>query len=513
MSRRFWLLIWLVGLVVGSVDGQGSRPPADLRFGVVEAFWHPQKAAELGVGWERILFYWDEIQPAGSQDWNTLHVLEEWLREADSQGRQIVGLLEHTPAWATDGNPIAGVPRGLYLPIEDPQNLWANYVGRIADYYGPLGVHHWIIWNEPDITPEVYGAEFEGSVADYYQLVKVAYQVMKASDPQAVIHLAGLTYWHDVVSGREQYLRRFLQQAATDPEAAANGYFFDLISLHIYFRVETIPTIIGEMVAIQQEFGLDKPIWVDETNAAPTLDPLWPVDRPQFPVDLEQQAWFIIQAYALGFAAGADSMGVYKFSDVLVSPGAESFGLLRADFSERPAFRAYQTTIRYLAGFNGVDWQAMDKFQRVTFHKPDGLVHILWARTPAGGLFELAATASTATLVMADGQTHSLTASNHAYLLTLEGARCQEECLIGGRPLMVVETIARPVTALPPTPLSSPIVPPTVSLPSPVPTPTLIVPAGTPQPTESASLFPYLALLAVIIAILVLFRHHQWAKR
>ena len=48
----------------------------------------------------------------------------------------------------------------------------------------------------------VYGNEFEGTVEDYYRLLKVAYLVMKEHDPQVTVHLAGLTYWHDVEAGR-----------------------------------------------------------------------------------------------------------------------------------------------------------------------------------------------------------------------------------------------------------------------------------------------------------------------
>ena len=84
-------------------------------------------------------------------------------------------------------------------------------------------------------------------------------------------------------------LERFLEVATADPEAAAHDYFFDVLSLHIYFRVETVATIVQEMDALQRRFGLDKPIWINETNAAPTLDPHWPVERPQFQVDLAQQ--------------------------------------------------------------------------------------------------------------------------------------------------------------------------------------------------------------------------------
>ena len=121
-------------------SGPTAAPPAaaqavsDRRFGAVESFWAPAEAAELGIGWERILFYWNEIQPGGPGDWNTLHVLEEWLVEARAHNRTILGLLKNTPGWATDGPLASGVPRGLYLPVDDPGNLWANYVRRTVAY-------------------------------------------------------------------------------------------------------------------------------------------------------------------------------------------------------------------------------------------------------------------------------------------------------------------------------------------------------------------------------------------
>ncbi len=342
------LLTAAPSLVLADDPPTPAVEPVDLRFGAIESFWAPAEAAELGVGWERILFYWNEIQPKDAEDWNTLHVLEEWLVEAAAQDRTVIGLLKNTPAWATDGEPYGGVPRGLYLPIDDPDNLWANYIRRVVDYYAPLGVHDWIIWNEPEIVKGVYGHEFEGTVEDYARLLKVAYLVAKEHDPQATIHLAGYSYWHDPA-----YLPKLFEVLTADPEAEENNNYFDTLSLHIYFRVETVGELVQQVDELQNEFGLDKPIWVNETNAAPNLDPWWPVERPTFPVDLDQQAWYIVQAHALGFGAGADSMGVYKLIDILLPEGGESFGILRPDYSQRPAYLAYRTTIAQLRGFYG----------------------------------------------------------------------------------------------------------------------------------------------------------------
>lgn len=444
MKRRHYSYLLLALLLLGTIlpfAGSAAAPVAEdsLRFGVVEAFWSPEQAAALGVDWERILFYWSEIQPEGPDSWNTLHVLQEWLDEAQVQDRQIVGLIKHTPAWATDGTPHSGVPRGLELPVDDPNNLWASYVRKLARYYGEQGVHHWIIWNEPDIEPGVYGNEWEGTVAEYYRLLKVAYLVMKEEDPQATIHLAGLTYWHDVEAQRKQYLRRLLEVATADPDAAAHDYFFDTLSLHIYFRVDTVPEIVAEMDKIQQDFGLDKPIWINETNAAPTMDPEWPVERPQFQVDLEQQAWYIVQAHALAFAAGVESVGIYKFSDVLEAPGTESFGLVRADFSERPAYHAHQAVIEYLRGFETVERERAAHYEQVTFTGPERTTRVIWARDQQQLTLSLPAVAGEALLVEATGETQIIPAGGGAYTLTLDGARCYDACIIGGPPLLLVE--------------------------------------------------------------------------
>lgn len=449
-------------------------PPPDPRFGAIESFWAPAEAAELNVGWERILFYWSEIQPTGPDDWNTLHVLEEWLNEANTQQRTVLGLLKNTPAWATDGQPFSGVPRGLDLPLDDPNNLWAAYVRKVATYYAPRGVHHWVVWNEPEIDFGVYGHEFSGTLEEYYQLLKVSYQVIKEVDPEATIHLAGWSYWHDPA-----FLDDFLQVATADPEGETNGYFFDTLSLHIYFRVETVQTLVEEVQATQEKYGLNKPIWINETNASPNMDPLWPVNRPQFPTDLDQQAWYIVQAHALGFAAGASHIGVYKLVDILLPEGGESFGILRPDFSKRPAFFAYKTTIEQLRDFTAVAQTQAADHTLVTFERPFGNTRVIWARTTRPVTVTLPVLqVGEVRLLTAVGDSLPVEASDGNYTLTLEGARChQGQCSVGGPPLFLVEQ-------LPPTPTPT-------STPTPTATPTATATAtATATPTSTPTLVP-----------------------
>jgi hypothetical protein len=70
MMKSWWkLLMVLVGITAvltptlptqeAGVQTAAAQTAADPRFGAVESFWAPNEAADLGVGWDRILFYWN----------------------------------------------------------------------------------------------------------------------------------------------------------------------------------------------------------------------------------------------------------------------------------------------------------------------------------------------------------------------------------------------------------------------------------------------------------------------
>ncbi|MFN8374306.1 MAG: hypothetical protein U0694_15690 [Anaerolineae bacterium] len=428
------VLLFLTLLLGGSVVTAENVNP----FGVVEGMWLEDSTCALGVGWERIIFDWSQHQPTGPDDWYTLNVDDRWLKQANDCGRQVVAIFKHTPDWATDGTPGPGVPSGLYLPVDDPANVWANFVRRSAAYYASRGVWHFIIWNEPDISSDVYGFEFEGSLEDYYQMVRVAYLAAKEGNPAAVIHLAGTTYWHDVNAGQRLYLDRLLERITQDPEAAAYDYYFDVLSLHIYFRTETVYQITSEMRALLAQYGMaDKEVWINETNAAPTDDPLWPVERPVFQLNLEQQASFVVQAAALGLAAGAQRIAVYKFYDLGLPAGAESFGLLRADQSIRPVYYAWQMVAHTLDGVVEGTFAQSETVDAVRLTHSNGReTLVFWARTENTAQVRVQAVGTKAYLLDQYGGVQILRPTEGYYSLSLTGARCNPDdvvpCPVGG---------------------------------------------------------------------------------
>jgi hypothetical protein len=481
IAKRAGLALVISLLIISPTKAQ-STPP-DRRFGAIEAFRDPGAAAEADVGWERILFYWSELQREGPDEWNGYHVPDEWLNQAAAAGREVVAVLKHTPAWATDGPAGCGVPRGLDLPVDDPGNLWAAFVRRTVEIYRDR-IKHWIIWNEPDIAPGEYGAEWCGSIEEYYQMLKVAYLAAHEVDPDVVIHLAGLTYFHDTVHGRSYYLERFLDVAQTDPTGAEHGYYFDVVSLHIYFEIANFDTILGKTHAALAAHGLDKPIWVNETDAPPNDDPKYPLPEANYKVSLEEQASFLLQAFSLALSEGADRIAVYKW--VVADPplpGAEPNGVVRPDGSRRPAFDAYKLITSHYAGTISASEDRQPLYSVVTLDRGAATTRVLWARTQAEATVSLPAQSGQARLIDQTGAEQTVTPVDGQYTVALPGARCADTrgCIIGGFTYLLVEDSATPAPTETPT-----IIVPTETLTSTIPTesPTP-VPTDTPAPTQT----------------------------
>ncbi len=454
--RRLWFL-WLVLLVVPA-QAQEDTPPTHNPFGIVEGAWQAELACDLNLGWERLIFDWSAHQPNGPDEFvGFLNIPDEWLTGATACGREVVAVVKQVPAWATDGLPGAGVPRGLYLPVDDPDNLWANFMRQTAAYYAPRGVTRFIILNEPDIAPGTYGFEFEGSLEDYFMMVKVAAIAAREGNPAARIHLAGTTYWHDINSGERLYTDRLLERIATDPDAPQYDYYFDALSLHIYFRTDTVYDIVRvyQRLLAQHGFG-DKVIWITETNASPNLDPNWPVTRPQFQITLDQQAAFIAQAIAQSFAAGVQRISVYKLYDQSLPEGGESFGIVIPGSAQpRPAFTTYQFLTDTLQNVISAQLARNTRVNAVELrHSDERQTLMAWARTENTTMLEVGATSDKAYLMDQYGDRRILRPQDGIYTLTLPAATCEdgdEGCVVGGNVWLLVQPIGdAPLTEVTP---------------------------------------------------------------
>jgi hypothetical protein len=449
--------------------------PRDPRFGVAEAWRNLDAAARTGATWERLVFSWQHVQPH-PEIWNAPYYFSDRvLCDVTRAGFQVVGLIQDTPEWARvyPNYGATSPPFGLYEAWDSPDNVWARFIERMAyEYRGRID--HWIIWNEPEFQPGDQGGIYltwSGNARDYYQLMKVAYQAAKYANPDATLVLGATSYWIDVVNGRRQFLERLLEIAARDPEAAEHGYFFDAVALNVYWAPDDVwglARVLRQMLAVH---GLEKPLWITETNAMPYDDPITPKEPNGQRVTLQEQAAFVIQAYAMGAAADYQRIGWHAMIDRDTSD--EIWGLTRNDGSLRPAFAAYQVASRYLSNAERVTFKPLEHTGRpraapdapnwqvyqVVFERGPRRVSVLWNGAGESARVRLPRLGASALLVDQAGRETNLRPAGEWWEVDLPPATARGPLdppgyyYVGGDPRLLVEAAV---------PEGSPVVAPVV---------------------------------------------------
>ncbi len=485
MNRSKLILLFVILLFIAisapktAVSATDPQAGIDWRFGVIESAEAPGEAGALGASWTRVQFHWAETQPNGSGEWLP-PVSDAQINGEINAGRLVTGLLIGIPGWATDEK---GLPHGLWLPHDDPNNTWAVFVrDAVTRYQGRID--HWTIWNEPDISAGAVAHTWNGSVEDFFQLQRTAYLVAKQANPNAVIHLAAFTHFWD-----PGYFDRFLDVVMADPAAAENNYYFDVATAHLYFQPGMIYDIIQVFYGAMGGHGIWKPIWLAETNAPPVDDPEWPVPDGMFAVTLDEQAAFMPQALASALAAGAQRIAVFKLKDTPTDRAAnpEPFGLISMNGRRRPAFTTYQIAMRYLAGMTAVSRERWDSVGQIRLEQGGQTTTVLFSRLPAPQTAQVTATANTAVLVDMWGGRRGVTAVNGVFPVHLPGALCSQSagdyCMIGGQTYYLVQTLDG--GGVPPAP---PVLPPAGGDTAVSADPTPSSPIATLNPTRLAAL-------------------------
>ena len=464
------LLTLALPALAGSTDA--ALPPitqTDGRAGACYSFYHEgnerpylQMAYDAGSRWDRFDFSWPTIEPSNNT-WN-FDPHDTLVDDLDAAGINMVGILLWTPNWAAtqsdaspDGRSLDQRPFGWYAPVphdpaldqmvlsaassppqgldlawDDPNNHWGNYVYTVVSRYGDR-VKHWEMWNEPE-----WSYFWTGTSTQYARLLKVGYQATKAACPDCTVLFGGLHYW-----ANQDYYWWVLSQLHSDPGAAGNNHFFDVMSVHMYSRSENAYSVIASIRARMANYGVDDhPIWLTETGV-----PVWgdaPAYNPKYDyaATRDEAAAYVIQSYANAWAAG---VGRYFFFRTNDQDMAEYFGLIRNDKSLRPSYTAYQVAVTYLVTPTFVTRKAEGPVMRVTlWDTPRGRVDVLWNQTPTATVYVRPAAAVTATVVDRWGNAGVVAPVAGVHTFTLPGATANlvsdpGDYIIGGDPLIVIE--------------------------------------------------------------------------
>jgi hypothetical protein len=291
-----------------------------------------RNALFLGAGWNRWALYWDSVEQNGNFNWGAY---DATVANDVSYGLRTDAILLGIPANYRDGGSISGLNESVFSDGTDspaigkqpnPNNPYARFVYEAVMRYKPggtlgtqmgwslnQGVRVWEAWNEPDLR-----MFWGGTVGDYYRLLKVTYLIVRVADPLAQVMMAGMAYNNPDVY---DYLAQTLGYIAKDPQRDAYNWYFDIAAVHSYSNAERSGRQVSRMKQVLRHYGLDRPVWLNESGA-PVWDdypgPTWTGNSPsgrQYRVTQEEQALYVIQSTVLAWQAGADVVFIFQLYD------------------------------------------------------------------------------------------------------------------------------------------------------------------------------------------------------
>lgn len=161
---------------------------AVLEYGVEIAFsgqFDPlviDQTAALGVQWIKLEVRWRDMQP-NEEDVIAFDSLDGLVRALDAAGLNILLTVTTAPAWARTLDEENGPP--------DDYAMFATFISAVAEHYAGV-VDAYQIWSEPNIRSKWKSPLHPISAAEYLELLRQAYEAVKAADPNALVVSAGL---------------------------------------------------------------------------------------------------------------------------------------------------------------------------------------------------------------------------------------------------------------------------------------------------------------------------------
>lgn len=262
-------------------------------------------AQRAGVKWTREEFQWSATEPRPGEF--RFDFYDQVVDIAHAHGISVYGLLCYWAPWAK-----ANTQEGI--------DQYCNWVRQVVRRYKDR-IHHWEIWNEPNIF------FWSGPKELYAALLTQAYAAVKAEDPTAAV-LGCSTAGIDT---------KFIEMVM------AKGGKFDDLTIHPYRgRMEDLPFIEELRDARKLVGGRD--VWLTEIGFPSQLVTGWSERR---------QASLAARTYLASVASGAmRNVSWYDFRNDGPDPyeNEQNFGLVRHDFRLKPGYRAMAAVCRALAG-------------------------------------------------------------------------------------------------------------------------------------------------------------------
>lgn len=310
-------------MVAGNDDRQDDSSPWSLASGSQWLRDYPTfnpLLEKARVRWLDAFYEWQTIQPQPGE-WQ-FDLPDALVASCRSNHLHLAGNLAFFTHWSSaDG----GTRKG---PIKDMQ-YWRDYVrGVVARYH--QDIKHWEVWHEFNSSSAKEG---EPQPQDYGDLVCAAWDAARQVDPESQIGLSignfDVGFIDRVIkAGASNHFDYIFFHAHENLGAALDSGDVGLLNLAGNLR---------KILATNQQ-RVDIPLWISTDSGTAIV--------PDAQADSDQAA-ALIKAYVLSLAAGFQRVSWFEARGPTYGGGMDH-GIIRPDWTRRPAYDALQTMIRLL---------------------------------------------------------------------------------------------------------------------------------------------------------------------
>jgi hypothetical protein len=360
-------------------------------FGFMPAQWDFAASREAGGAFDRPffeLFQWDMIEKMpGVFDFSAT---DRYVRQAQQNGLHILANIQPFAIWdqaKCHGPQPTGIPgKGGPQPTRGKpcdMDAYRNFVTRLVERYDgdsvddmpglTVPIKHWELMNEPEFQTEpIY---FQGTPADYAEVLKVTYETVKQTDPDAFIVQGGMA---GMMTGSAAWW-----QGVFD---AGGGQYLDIMNMHSIGHGEHLNIPAFKQLLVKN--GLqDKPVWVTEVQ--------YQQARQTQSYTNADFAKILARSYIFALANGADKL---FYVNIKLPPGYdpgipfdERSALITSSGEKSALFYAHQTVARMLGKLAQGDTVQVIKEKVGDWHIEEGqykftiggqTVYALWGSGP-----------------------------------------------------------------------------------------------------------------------------------
>ncbi|MBR4170956.1 MAG: hypothetical protein IKR48_04835 [Kiritimatiellae bacterium] len=275
------------------------------------------RRAGMEIVRERLSWSECEKQP-GAFTWGQYQINAD---ELSQRGVRVSGMFHDAPDWAVSGENVK-LPSDLLATYRFTKKLAEHFRGKMTD---------WEFWNEQDIT--AFSPE---SAWEYASAMKAAYLGFKAGDTNVAVALGGLA-----ITRPSRYSEVMMRNGLRD--------YIDIMNVHTYLSLATFPKNIGEIHDYMKRHGLqDRPLWFTENGSAQAEGN---TEKESFIPGIGMHsgrqemivAEFLPKSMLLLQSLGVDRDFYFVLPPYNEGGGKKDWGLMRRDFSVKPAYAALST--------------------------------------------------------------------------------------------------------------------------------------------------------------------------